>query len=84
MFNVECSFFKHLQTTCQAAALEKKQFDSQYQGKLKVSKKEVLDFEQNYKPIADEEVKKLISTIDACLKQVNQLKRELDLVKLRQ
>ncbi len=45
MFKVECAFFKDLQNVCLQVVKEKKDFENDYKGKVKITKKEVQEFE---------------------------------------
>ena len=61
MFKVETGFFKQLQTTCLDTVLDKKQQDQNYQGRIKIAKKDVTEFEEKYAKVEDEDIMDLLS-----------------------
>lgn len=56
MFKIECAFFRELQNICLNVVKEKKDLDNDYKGKVKISKKEVQDFEREYKEIEYDDI----------------------------
>ena len=78
MFKVETAFFKELQISCL------NQIELANKGTSKVPKKIIEEFEENYKKTDEEEIIKLQKAIETLMKQVNLLKTELEMIKIKQ
>lgn len=67
MFRVETNYFRQLQLCCQEVVKDRKANDA-YQGKIKITLKDVEEFEGKYKAVDEEEVVRFLGDAEASLK----------------
>lgn len=83
MFKAETAYFRSLQSECFKIVSEKKQLEGAYQGKLRITKKDVSEFDEKYKAVDDGDIVNFAKVIDQVHRQVSQLKTDLDLIQLK-
>ena len=83
MFRVETNYFRQLQLCCLEVVKDRKADDA-YQGKIKISPKDVEEFERRYKAVSEEEVGRFLGEVEVSLKHAQQQRREIEVIQLRQ
>eukprot|EP00347_Sterkiella_histriomuscorum_P010671 403375372 len=81
-FRLETAYFKEIQSICVQAVQEKKQQDAQYQGRIKITKKQVQEFEKDYRQVSDMEIQTLQREVEILIKSAQELKKDLELIQL--
>ncbi|CDW91809.1 UNKNOWN [Stylonychia lemnae] len=86
-FKTETAYFKELQNVCLTAVSDKKKLDNNYKGRILISKKQVQDFEKDYKVVFVEEIEQLQREVEILYRSSLELKSDLEriqLIKLQQ